>query len=253
MAMILLATFLGTVRLGAAPAQAPPPPPPTLPLLPTLPRVTIETGREYVTALFDLNLPRGDWQSGDLDLFVAFGAPGAPRALDARLFAVQPSAGDPAPTDVGEPIVVEPRSRRPAHAYALLGRSQMAGVVLRLRESAFRRATAAGSTARVRLRELLDLPSEDARTGREIVVRLGSEGGAPLALDQIVLRSLDPGPRVERAQARLCGPDSDTHPVALSILPRPPASSGGSSRAVAPSLAVRHLSDDLCVRFWTAS
>src|ERR1700722_18545331 len=111
--------------------------PPTLPLLPVVGRIGLEVARNHVTVIEDLDLPRGDWRFGDLDLYVAFGSPGAPRAFDARLFADLSPGGARSPDEVGEPVVVEPSSRRPGQAYALLGRPQMAGVVVHLRESAF--------------------------------------------------------------------------------------------------------------------
>ena len=52
------------------------------------------------------------------------------------------------------------------------------------------------------------------------------------------------------AEARLCGPEADPYPLAVSVLPK------GSRPVdrpapVAPVLSVRHASDDLCIRFWT--
>jgi hypothetical protein len=234
---------------GTGPSR--PSSPPELPFLATLPHVRVGVARDHAIVVFDLNLPQGQWQSGDLDLFVAFGAPGAPRAIDARLFGIAPPQ-EPSSDEAGEPIVMEAASRRPLHAFALLGQSRMTGVVIHLREAAFRRGTAGGRTARLRIRELYDLPAAGAQVGREVVVRLGSEGGAPLVLDDVVVGSLEPGSGIGRAEARLCGPEADPYPLAVSIDP-PAASSLAPRRGAAPSLAVRHVSDDLCVRFWPAS
>jgi hypothetical protein len=205
--------------------------------------VTLDVGVGHVTITADIEIPRGDWQSGDVDLFVAFGAPGTPRAIDAHLVSAEGSAG----AGAGEPVALELVGRRPSRAFGLFGRSSMAGVVIHLREAAFRRATSGGVTHLV-LRALHELPIVAPLGGLEVVVRLGSEGGAPVALGRIVVRASDGAPRVRRADARLCGPEADPYPLAIST----DASTTAPPRAVAPELAVRHLTDDLCVRFWTS-
>jgi hypothetical protein len=226
-------------------------PPPPLPLLPIVGRVALEVAKDHVTVVEDLELPRGDWRFGDLDLYVAFGSPGAPRAFDARLFVEPlPPEGGASPSLVGEPVVVEQASRRPGQAYALLGRPQMAGVVVHVRESAFRRAVAASGAARLRLRSLLDIPAEDPSGGREVVVRLGSFAEPPLALERIEVVALDATASIVRVDARLCGPDADPYPLAVAATPPLRALPRTNQPPVAPVLAVRHASDDLCLRFW---
>jgi hypothetical protein len=267
LSVLLPGAFVLMVGFQPAPARAGPAPAtrggplrqsaaPPLPLLPTLPQVRIDAAHDHAVVRLDVNLPRGEWQAGDLDLFAAFGAPGAPRALDARLFSIQPPLLEPARDDVGEVVSVEAVNRRPARAFALLGRSQMTGVVLHVREAAFRRATAGGRTARLRIRFLHALPPETA-AGREVVVRLGSEGGAPLSLDEIVVGSTEVGRSIRRAEARLCGPEADPYPLAASLdaPPGPPVepTTLRTPGVIAPSLAVRHLGDDLCIRFWMTS
>jgi hypothetical protein len=224
----------GTVRAS---------PPPALPFLPTLPLVALDVGVGHVTIMADIDMTRGGWQSGDLDLFVAFGAPGMPRAIDAHLISTDGGSGP----GTGEPVVAELVARRPPGAFALLGPTLMAGVVLHLREAAFRRATS-GGVAHLRLRALHELPQVDPLGGQEVVVRLGSEGGAPVALGRIVVRASDGAPVIRRAEARLCGPEADPFPLAISV----DGASAQTARKVAPELAVRHLTDDLCVRFWTS-
>ena len=83
-------------------------PAPPLPMLPSVARVRIEAARDRVVLLEEVNLPRGDWRSGGLDLFVAFGAPGTPVAVDARLTPVPVGAQESRPDDPGEPAAVEP-------------------------------------------------------------------------------------------------------------------------------------------------
>ena len=223
----------------------------TLPTLPSVPRVRIQVARDHVVIVEEVNLPRGEWQSGDLDFYVAFGAPGAPQAFDARLLAVADGALEPEAADAGEALVVERAARRPASAQTLLGPSQMAGAVVHVREAAFRRAVAAGNMAAIRLRTLLTLPEEDARTGREVVVRLGASRGTPLTLGRLQIDAHDARPRVTRAEAHLCGAEADPYPLAIAVTPRGAASPAPAAEApIAPVLAVRHVGDDLCVRFW---
>ncbi|MGH7327176.1 MAG: hypothetical protein ACREJX_02385, partial [Polyangiaceae bacterium] len=208
---------------------------------------------EHVVVLQELNLPKGDWAGGDLDLYVAFGAPGVPAALDASLVALADGAIESNPRDAGEAIPFDRAPKRPARASLLLGSPQMAGVVLHVREPAFRRATSPGKMAAIRVRSLLPLPTLDAQGGREIISRLGISGGAPLTLGRLQL-GYD-SVSVKRVEAHFCGPDADTYPLSIAVTPklapladlppdadpRPPA---------APVLAVRHASDDLCIRFW---
>jgi hypothetical protein len=240
---------------AAAPHHAPPPAPvrpaPPLPSLPSVARVRVEVSREHVVVVEDVDVPRGDWQHGDLDLFVAFGAPGVPEAFDAQILAVPDGALEPAEGSAGEPLTLERAPRRPLSAQPLLGPPQMAGAVVHVPEAAFRRATSAGGMAALRLRSLVPLPAEDARTGREVLVRLGASSGTPLTLGSVQVASTDPAFRVARAEAQLCGPDADPWPLALALVPAPPTPALQPKPPIAPVLAVRHASDDLCVRVWT--
>jgi hypothetical protein len=233
--------------------------------LATLPRIRLEAARDHLVVVHDASVPRGQWPGGDLDLYVAFGAPGAPRAIDARVFAGGEGAGagaeggeaerDPPVGATSETVSLERAPRRPTGVYPLLGSSTMAGVILHVREAAFRRAVGPFGVARLRIRALYDLPHEDARGGREVVVRLGTQGGEPLALGRLEIVSLEGEKWIVRAEAHLCGPEADPYPLTVSVLPggaRLAESPGGSGLAPeAPALSVRHSSDDLCVRFWT--
>jgi hypothetical protein len=243
-------TLAAALSVAVAQGQVAARPPPGLPMLPVIRDVRLETARDHVTLVEDLDLPRGDWRFGDLDFYVAFGSPSTPRAFDARLFAeLLPDPGQNS-DEVAEPVVIEPASRRPSQALALLGRPQMAGVVVHLREPAFRRALAASGVARLRLRSLLEMPAEDPSGAHEVVARLGSSGGPPLALERIEFVALDTRGPIARAEAHLCGPDADPYPLAVSVAPAVAAGDRRGRGPVAPVLAVRHSSDDLCLRFW---
>ncbi len=244
----------GPSKRAPQPPPAPQRPAPPLPSLPSVARVALEVSREHVLVVEDVAIPRGDWKSGDLDLYVAFGAPGVPEAIDARVLAVPDGALDPAPTDAGEPVAVEPAPVRPLRAQPLLGPPQMAGVILHVAEAAFRRAVAPGGMAVVRVRSLAPLPAEAPGGGREVLVRLGVARGEPLTLGRVQIADPDGAAPVARAEARLCGPDADPWPLAIAIVPRPPPSTRVPSSPplapIAPVLAVRHESDDLCIRWW---
>lgn len=258
LAGILIA--LPGLALAAPPAPHPPAPhppahagpPPKLPGLPSVARVRLEVGKERVVVVHDVNLPKGDWSGGDVALFSSFGAPAAPSAVDARLLAVPDgdiSVDDAAP---GEPVALEKAARRPPNAALLLGRPQMAGVVARVKESAFKRATAASGMAVLRLRWVQPLPEKDPSGAREVLARLGVQGAAPLTLLRVEVASGEEGVAVARAEARLCGPEADPYPLAVSVLPKDvkdPAARGAPAGVVSPMFATRHASDDLCVRF----
>jgi hypothetical protein len=225
--------------------------PPPLPMLPSVARARVEVAHDHVVTIEDVDLPRSGWRFGDLDLFVAFGAPGAPLALDARLLAVADGALEPGETEAGERVPFEQVTHRPATARELLGRSQMAGVVIHVPDASFRRAVARGGMAVLRLRSLLALPDEDARTGREVVLRLGAWQGTPLTLGKVQVASVDASVRLSGAAAHLCGPEADPWPLTVSVSPPVwPAPAPPSPAPIAPVLAVRNGTDDLCVRFW---
>jgi hypothetical protein len=246
------------VALSAGAHGTPKRPPPRrhpakpFPAPPTLPLVRVEVARDHVLIVQDVLLRRGDWSGGDLDAFVAFGAPGIPRAVDARIYrAADDDDEDPAAAAYFDAIPIERAAQRPGAARLLLGSATMAGAVLHLRDPVFRRATSATGIARVRIRTLLDVPAIDVRGGREVVIRLGTNEGEPDALGTIEVRSTDPHPWVTRAEAHLCGPDADPWPLAVRSSPALAPPPVGPRSPVAPVLSVRHATDDLCVRFWT--
>ena len=150
---------------------------------------------------------------------------------------------EPADDATGEPVPLERAPNRPPSAQPLLGPPQMAGAVLHVADAAFRRAVAPGGMAALRIRSLVPLPAEDARTGREILVRLGAALQTPLTLGRLQIAN------VARAEARLCGPEADAWPLAIAVTPKGPPSFAAQA-PIAPVLAVRHATDDLCVRFW---
>jgi hypothetical protein len=219
-------------------------------MLPSIARVRVEAARDRVIVLEEVNLPRGDWQSGGLDLYAAFGAPGVPVAVDARLVEVPLGALESKPDDAGEPVAVDPAVHHVASAQLLLGRPQMAGVVVHLKEAQLGAVYGSAEIAALRIRSLLTPPAADAGGARDVVVRLGIRGGSPLTLGRVQLASLESQPWITRAEARLCGPEADAAwPLAMTLLPRP-AVAPSPAPAIAPAMALRHASDDLCIRWW---
>jgi hypothetical protein len=220
-------------------------------MLPSVARVRIEVLENKLLVVSEVNLPRGDWQDEALDFYVAFGAPGSPRAIDAHLVPVLDGELEANEAELGMPLTTSLAPRRAPNVHALLGRDTMAGFVVHVTPDAFARATAAGQMAALRIRTALDLLAPDAEGSRDLVARLGASNGTPLTLGRVSIVGKAGAPAIVRAEARLCGPDADPHPLALAIVPRPRGSSPSAQETIAPVLAVRHASDDLCVRFWS--
>lgn len=241
LALVVLALDVG------AQAAPPPPPPPLapLPMLPSIARTRLTFTKGQLLVVEDVTFPRGEWRGEPFDVYVAFGAPGPPRAIDAHLLAIGDGELEPPDDAAGTALVVDRVTRRPPTAHPLLGRDAMAGIVVHVTKAAMTRALEPGGMASLRVRTALDLPDEDPSGGRSVVVRLGASRGTPLTLGRIVV-SQTGGPAIQRAEARLCGPDADEHPLAVHVLGRPREK--GQDNRIAPVLAVRHATDDLCAR-----
>lgn len=248
-AVLALAAGLSAARGHAASQREVGP----LPFLPSVARVRVGVTKERMVVTHALTLPRGEWKGGDLDLYFAYGGPGAPVALDAHLHHVADGELE-ARAGAGEVVAYDRAPRRPPSAHALIGRPQMAGVVLHVKEAAFR-AAAADGMAELRVRALYTLPAEGPDQSREARVRLGASSGAPLTLARVQVASLERDVVLSRAEARLCGPDAEGRPLSVLGAPKAPpdVASAPAVPPIAPALAVRHASDDLCVRVWTSA
>jgi hypothetical protein len=249
---------------------APPPPAPVareapVPMLASLARVRVEEAHDRVLVIEEINLPRGEWQRGSLDLYVAFGTPGPPIAVDARLVTVPAGHTEARLDDAGEAVTAQPAARPSPAVQVVLGRRQMAGVALHVKESQLRNAYASSDLAVLRVRNLLHPPAAGDDGARDVVVRLGVSAGLPITLGRIQVASLESGAALARAQARLCGPEADPWPLSVALAPsganpasgvaepssNPAARNLERVATIAPSLASRHASDDLCIRWWT--
>jgi hypothetical protein len=238
------------VKPPPAPAPIYVRPAPPLPVLPRVGRVRVEAAPDRVVVVEDVILAKAEWESGGLDLYVAFGSPGAPIAVDARLIAPSPGGLDSRPEETGDSVVLEQAARRTPGSQPLLGRPQMAGVVAHLKEGQLRRAYAAGELAVLRLRSLLMAPAADATGARDVVVRLGSVNGVPLTLGRIQIGSLEAQPWITRAEASLCGAEASPWPLTVTVIGKAPGAVRSSRPTIPPESAVRHASDDLCIRWW---
>ena len=97
--------------------------------------------------------------------------------------------------------------------------------------------------ASLRIRSVADVTTPD-QPEESVVVRLGSSRGTPLTLGRIVATSSPPGLPIARAEAKLCGPEASTLALAVNVTPKVPH----TEPVIAPVLAVRHASDDLCIK-----
>ena len=244
-------------RAKTPPAHTPPHAPihfaPPLPMLPSVARVRVEVAHDRTVVVEDVSLPRGDWTAGSLDLYTAFGSPGTPIAVDARLYALPEGQAEPRADDAGEAAGVEPGVRHTASSQLLLGRPSMAGVVLHVGSDVLRRAYGSAEVAVLRIRSLLSPPSRDEAGAQSVVVRLGIAAGLALTLGKVQVVSVEPKLGIQRAEATLCGPDADARPLTVSVIPRLPDAPWWYPATIAPAMATRHPSDDLCVRWWSGS
>jgi hypothetical protein len=204
-------------------------------MLPSVGRVRVEVARDHLVVIQEVHFPRGDWTSGDLDLYVAFGAPGVPRALDAHLVPVRGT--DANLDETGDVLRTEKAPHRPVSAQPLIGRPNMAGVIVHVPDGLLRRALAPADRAALRLRSLVDMPVAPPNGMREVIVRLGMHGALPMTLSRIEVAG------AAQAEATLCGPEADPYPLAIVMSPRQ------SGKRIVPAMATRHASDDLCIRF----
>jgi hypothetical protein len=227
------AIAVAIVGLLAKPVGKPPvppkPPPPAGPLTltPSVGRVKVSVQGTSLVVVEDVTLPRGAWKEEPIDFHVAFGAPGAPQAIDARLVPLEDGELEAADDAQGEILAFDRAPRKPPSAHALLGHDHMAGVIVHLPKTTLEKSFEPAKMAVLRLRIAYELPELDPQGARSVVVRLGA-----LPLGRIVI-----GSKVTKAEAKLCGADE-----LLAV--------GRVAKGVAPILAQRHASDDLCLRLW---
>lgn len=236
-AALVLAPLLGETRAPArragprvdasasASARAPAQPPPPLPSSLSVARVSVSLTGALAVVVTDVVYVRAERPSA-WEAFVAYGAPGVPRAFDARLLAVPADRLFPDDDGGGIAAPTSHAPRAPDTAAGLLGPRTFAGQVVRVPD-----APADAPLVALRLRSVVELPERD-RT-RSLVVRVSPPGATvPLGFVRVS------GAGVANATATLCSPDGKT-PLALD---------GPGPGLVPPSRAPRRPGEDLCVR-----
>ena len=215
-------------------------------MLPSVGRVSLEIRHDGVVVTEDINLPRGDYRGGALNLYAAFGAPGLPNAVDAKLLTLEEGSLEAAPDAAADKLDVELASRALVSMNVLVGSGAMAGVAIRLPEAVFLRHVAKSDMAVLRIRTLMPEPDEDTTGAREVIVRLGSVQGQPLTLGRI---DTEERVAISTLRAEFCGKDADRRPLAVSRMKKGAATKQRDPLAAAPVMSVRHSSDDLCVYY----
>jgi hypothetical protein len=200
-------------------------------------RVQVRQGRVRVTT--DLGLPGGRARPEDLDVHVAFGAPGVPLAFDAQLLET-PRGYLVAPADAtGTRLSHEPSLHAPPNAAFGLGRRELAGRLVHVPRSVLADKLRPSGQVTLRLREVRPLPPPLADGARELVVRLGAHRGKPFVLGLLEMASDEP---IARVDARFCGPGGSGDRLFV-------AAAGLSAQGAAPPLVERQGLEDLCLRF----
>lgn len=217
-----------------------PGPEPRWPMLPSVSRVHVDVMPTHLVVTRDVTLPRGDFHGGDLTMHVGWDAT-VPIAFDAKLLAAADGELGADLRAPGEPLPVE-LGNRPA--LTLFGSKELVGANIRVPEALFVKALAPGNMAVLRVREVVRMPPRDEGGERMVLIRLGAANGVPLTLARIEVRRGEGAPELTRARAELCGRDAVPTPLFVSL-------EGGKgepdAEAIAPVLATRHGSDDLCI------
>ena len=240
---VLIALACAANADARAPKAARPRPEPTAPAYVPSPiaigRVRIDVRGAKMLVTTDLTIPEARGQLSDMDVHVAYGSPGTPLAFDAQVMPT-PAGYQVAPVDSsGQMLAHEWAPRASSWAVVQVGRPLMGGQTVHLTADALAAAQARTGRATLRIREVYAAPAVLSDDSREVVVRLASSGGKPLALGLIEFASDVAAPRVE---ARTCGLDGEGASLFV-------AGARSGRDAVAPPLADRGEHDDLCVRF----
>jgi hypothetical protein len=217
-----------------------------IPFLPSIARIRIQIGNDDVVLTHEFNLPRGEYRSGNFRVFLAFGVPGVPRALEPTLLPVLDGALEPAADAPAAALEFDRAARGTSANYTLLGPDQMAGVEIKIGEAAFKTALQPGGMAVLRVRQQFTKPAEEAGGARSLIVRLGTlKDQGPLTVSRIEIISTRGA--LQQAEATLCGENSDPHP--LSVMLAPAAKAQPDIARVPAFLATRHPDEHLCIRW----
>ncbi len=229
-------------------------PAPPLPMLPSLSRVRVEAARDHVTrrrgaplsarrlGLRRVGSVRGVWVPGDPHRgrrALGPGGGGGRRALGRRGGRSRGRRAGGAPH--GERAAPH---RAAADGGRRRSREGSASCGARTPRATSPRCGCAACSIRPPPR-----PTECARSSSA----WASPEGCPSRVGRVQVASLEPAPWIARAEATLCGPDAESRPLALALVPKaasPSAAARPADPPILPAMAVRHASDDLCVRWW---
>lgn len=212
-------------------------------------QLLLEVASDYVVVNRDVLLPRTGARDRDWVLFHAYGAPGAPLALDGRLYA--PRYGVPAlgPEGPGRTVPFARLVGATSDSIVLAGDSKRAGVVFRVRPDDFDDLSARSGAACLRLRFVHMLPDLGGEGWREVVVLMTDTADVRPDLGMVALRTKDSGTRIEAAQASWCTLAGSDRPIALWIA-RPAGYARASSQALPSPIALPpEPGERLCIRF----
>ncbi len=232
---------LAALALASPPALAAGPkgPPVGAPERVAVARVDVLFRRNAALVTTDLTFARGAaYRGGDLAAFAAYGAPGLPKAFEARLVPVERGRFSPPDGEgEGEALPATHVTQAPDGVALSLGGPHRAGQALRLPAAALARAFEPSGLAALRLRAVHLLRADGPRAS--LVVRLAAPpGAAPFPLGEVSLRG--EGVALLSPAAALCRPAGPDLALALAGAPPPPG-------ALAPPRAPRSAGDELCV------
>ncbi|MCU0682372.1 MAG: hypothetical protein MUF34_08975 [Polyangiaceae bacterium] len=240
-ALVLLGASFALVAapaLAAGPKAPAKGPPPGAPEHLAVARVEVLFRRDAALVTTELTFARSPaYRGAELAAFVAYGAPGLPRAFEARLLPVERGRFSPSDGEAGEALTGTHATHAPDGVALSLGGPNRAGQALRLPAASLQRAFEPSGLAALRLRAVHLL--REGSTRASLVVRLGAPPGAsPYPLGEISLRG--DGVALRNPSAALCRPAGADLVLALSGAPPPPG-------ALAAPRAPRLAGDELCV------
>ncbi len=203
------------------------------PELPVFTMARVDVGRDIVIATLDLSLGVDGRGVGDALIFFAFGAPGAPRALDVTLRFEGPSG------IVEEPLTWTLATRSSSRALVASGPKDAAGIHVQLPEIAQKRATRFRPRFVLRFRAIHPLPTADEAGLREVRLRVTPDKGEAPALFRIDVQPQPGAPPLDRSLAFFCSNPKLSIATAEQRL----------LRAASPLLTPRPPGESLCVQF----
>jgi hypothetical protein len=196
--------------------------------------VLFRAGTALITT--DVTFTRGDWRGGELEVFVAYGAPGVPTAFDAHLLALEPGRLLPPEDARGQGLGARHAQRRPPGASHWIGPPSSAGQLVRLPGAALELALGPSGLGALRLREVHAFrPAEGGR--RSLLVRVSRPGGGPMPVGALTVRG--EGVTLDDVSAARCPAGAD-EPLVVSGRQHPQG-------ARPPPRAPRGADDELCV------